>query len=138
MIGRSGQRPAPRGSRFFFIFKKIKNVKFRFGPGRAPEKYYLGQRGGGHLSGSRNRFPCSHTRLPNHKKKQEKCCVATKVSFVATNQPFVDRLDTFSIARVLKITLVLLFSDEIHCLLSIWSSLGRELPQGRFLFCIRI
>jgi hypothetical protein len=70
--------------------------------------------------------------LPNHKKKQEKCGVATKVSFVETNQPFVDRLDTFSIARLLEITLVLLFFGEIHCLLSLRASLDRDLTQGRF------
>ena len=41
--------------------------------------------------------------------KKEKSDVATKVSFVAPNQSFLDRLDAFSIARLLKNTLVILF-----------------------------
>ena len=42
-------------------------------------------------------------------KKREKSDVATKLSFSAPNQSFFDRLDAFPIARLLKITLVLLF-----------------------------
>ena len=45
-------------------------------------------------------------------KKKEKSEVATKVSFVALSESFFDRLDIFSDARLLKITLVLLFFDE--------------------------
>jgi hypothetical protein len=41
-------------------------------------------------------------------------------------------LDTFSIARLLRITLVPLFSDENHYLPSLRISLGRELTQRRF------
>ena len=52
-----------------------------------------------------------------------------KVSFVAPNKPFFDRLDTFPIARLLKITLVPLVFGEIHYLLSLRTSLGRELTQ---------
>jgi hypothetical protein len=63
--------------------------------------------------------------------------VATKVSFVASNQPFVDRLDTFPIARLLEITLVLLVFVETHYLLDIHASLGRELTQCGFR-CVQI
>ena len=58
--------------------------------------------------------------------------MTTKVSFEASIGPFFDRLDTFSIARLLKITLVLLFFGEIHYLPSLRASLGRELTQRRF------
>ena len=58
--------------------------------------------------------------------------MATKVSFVAPIGPFLDRLDTFPIARLPKITLVLLFSGEIHYPPSLQASLGRDLTQGRF------
>ena len=61
--------------------------------------------------------------------------MATNVSFVALSESFFDRLDTFSIARLLKITLVLLFFDENHYLTSLRASLGRELAQRRFSFC---
>ena len=68
-------------------------------------------------------------------KKKEKSEVATKVSFVALSESFFDRLDIFSDARLLKITLVLLFFSEIHYLPSLRASLGRELTQRRFSFC---
>ena len=58
--------------------------------------------------------------------------MATQLSFVAPIGPFFDRLDTFSIARLLKITLVLLFFGETHYLPSLRASLGRELTQRRF------
>ena len=66
------------------------------------------------------------------KKNGEKSAVATKLSFVAPIGSFLARLDTFSIARLLKITLVLLFLGEIHYLPSLRASLGRELAQRRF------
>ena len=46
----------------------------------------------------------------------------TKVSFVGPNQPFFDRLDTKSIARLLKLTLVLLCFCE-NLLLTVSSDL---------------
>ena len=54
------------------------------------------------------------------------------MSFVAPNQSFFDRLDAFSIARLLKNTLVVLFFGETHWLLSLRASLGRELTQRGF------
>ena len=71
--------------------------------------------------------------------KKGKSEVATKVSFVALSESFFDRLDIFSNARLLKITLVLLFFGEIHYLPSLRTSLGRELTAlaGGSLFCIR-
>ena len=64
--------------------------------------------------------------------KKNICSLATKLPFVAYICPFLDRLDAFSIARLLKITLVLLFFGETHYLPSLRASLGRELTQRRF------
>jgi hypothetical protein len=83
------------------------------------------------VGAQRNQEPVSAL-LAKREKKDNKYVVATKVSFVAPIGPFFDRLDTFSIARLLKITLVLLFSGEIHYLPSLRASLGRELTQRRF------
>ncbi len=58
--------------------------------------------------------------------------MAANVSSGEPNQPFVDRLHTFSIARLLEITLVLLFFGEIHYPQSLQASLGRDLTQSRF------
>jgi hypothetical protein len=85
------------------------------------------------VGAQRNQEPVSAL-LAKREKKDNKYVVATKVSFVAPIGPFFDRLDTFSIARLLKITLVLLFSGEIHYLPSLRASLGRELTQRRFSF----
>ena len=49
----------------------------------------------------------------------------------ASTESFFDRLDTFSIARLLKITLVLLFFGETHYLPSLRASLAQELTQRR-------
>ena len=68
----------------------------------------------------------------NRKKKRNIFQVAIKFSFVAPNQPFFDRLETFSIARLPKITLVLLFLDENHDLPSLRASFGWALTQPRF------
>ena len=65
-------------------------------------------------------------------KKNKKSRVAAKSSFVAPNQPFFDRLDIFPNARLLKITLVLLFFDDIHYLPCVRASIGQELTQRRF------
>ena len=63
-------------------------------------------------SGFRNRLLFFHCVFWIRGKKKEKSEVATKVSFVALSESFFDRLDIFSDARLLKITLVLLFFDE--------------------------
>ena len=62
-------------------------------------------------------------------KKGIKSETATKVSFVALSEPFFNRLDIFSNARLLKITLMLLFFGFNHYLPSLRASLGRELAQ---------
>ena len=56
------------------------------------------------------------------------------MSFVAPNESFFDQLDAFSIARLLKNTLVPLFFGETHYLLSLRASLSRELTQRGFSF----
>ena len=61
--------------------------------------------------------------------------MATKVSFVALSEPVFYRLDIFSNARLLKITLVRFFFCDIHCLPSLRTSLGRKLTQSAFSFC---
>ena len=68
-------------------------------------------------------------------KKGEIFETATKVSFVTLNQPFFNRLDIFSNARLLKITLVLLIFGENHYLRPLGPSLGRGLTQSDFSFC---
>ena len=68
-------------------------------------------------------------------KKHENFETAIKVSLEAPMEPFLDRLDTFSVARLLKITLVLLFSSEIHYLLSLRASFWQELIQNDSSFC---
>ena len=75
-----------------------------------------------------SRFPQALSRYV----KKGKSDVHTKLSFSAPNQSFFDRLDIFSIARLLKITLVLLFFSEIPYLPSLRASLSRGLTQRRF------
>ena len=58
------------------------------------------------FSGSKNRLPPYYG---SRKKNIKKSKAATKVSFEAPIGPFLGRLDTFSITRLLKITPVLLF-----------------------------
>ena len=66
------------------------------------------------LSGFRIRFLVSHRRFAETEKKRNISEVATEVSFVALSGPFFNRLDIFSNARLLKITLVLLFFCDYH------------------------
>ena len=87
------------------------------------------------LSGSRIRFLFFHCVFWNLKKKRENLVLLQKCRLSRPIQSFFDRLDhldAFSIARLLKNTLVLLFFGETHYLLSLRASLGRELTQSDF------
>ena len=68
------------------------------------------------------------------KKKRTFSQLVTKLSFVALSESFLDRLDIFSNARLLKITVVLLFFGFNHPLTSLRGSIGEGLAQRRLSF----